>query len=183
MNFEGYSDCGVVLAVDLVNSAGATDTLPDVAALEAFVTERRVSAPGPITRAVLVEVHALRPRLRAIFEAPTATQAARVVNELLAETGALPQLSDHDGEAWHLHFTPPGAPLATRFAAESAMGLAAVIKAGGFERMSTCADDTCNDVFVDASRNRSRRFCNPDTCGNRSAVAAHRARRRAMVAG
>ncbi len=173
----------MLLAVDLVNTAGdpADDRLAAVGSLRDFVAERRVSSPGEITPAVLRDVQALRPRLRAVFEAPSAGHAATIVNELLAETGALPQLSDHDGEPWHLHFTPLGAPLASRFAAEAAMGLAAVIKAGGFLRMATCVDRGCRDVFVDASRNRSRRFCDPATCGNRSAVAAHRARRRAMA--
>jgi predicted RNA-binding Zn ribbon-like protein len=43
--------------------------------------------------------------------------------------------------------------------------------------MNTCADESCGDVFVDASRNRSRRYCS-DTCANRLNVAAHRRRRR-----
>jgi predicted RNA-binding Zn ribbon-like protein len=38
-----------------------------------------------------------------------------------------------------------------------------------------CADDDCEGVVLDLSRNRSRRFCST-TCGNRNAVAAYRAR-------
>jgi predicted RNA-binding Zn ribbon-like protein len=33
-------------------------------------------------------------------------------------------------------------------------------------------------VFVDLSRNRSRRYCDSRTCGNRLHVAAYRARQR-----
>ena len=40
-----------------------------------------------------------------------------------------------------------------------------------------CASPTCRDVFVDLSRNRSRRYCDSRTCGNRLHVAAYRARR------
>lgn len=183
MNFDSYNDCGAVLAVDLVNSEGISepDELGDVEALRAFLADHEISAPGPLSPAVLGEVVALRPRLRAIFEAADDVAAARLINDLLRETGALPQLTDHDGEAWHLHFTPPHVPLGSRLAAEAAMGLAGVMRAGGFERLGICADDTCREVFVDASRNRSRRFCNPELCGNRSSVAAHRARRRAMA--
>lgn len=182
MNFDSYTDCGVVLAVDLVNSEGRTDPdqLADVEALHDFLQVHEIGAPGPLSAEVLDEVVALRSRLRAVFDAPDGATAARLINEVLLETRALPQLTNHDGEPWHLHYTPPGAPLATRLAAEAAMGLAGVLRTGGFERLGVCADDTCRDVFVDASRNRSRRFCNPDLCGNRSSVAAHRARRRAL---
>ncbi|MPZ87700.1 MAG: hypothetical protein GEU81_06405 [Nitriliruptorales bacterium] len=183
MNFDSYTDCGVVLAVDLVNSEGISepDELGDLEALRTFLEDHEISAPGPLSAVVLGEVMALRPRLRAVFEAADGAAAARMINDLLQETAALPQLTDHDGDAWHLHFTPPGAPLAARLAAEAAMGLAGVMRAGGHERLGICADIACLEVFVDASRNRSRRFCNPDLCGNRSSVAAHRARRRAMA--
>jgi predicted RNA-binding Zn ribbon-like protein len=45
-------------------------------------------------------------------------------------------------------------------------------------RLSLCADDACNGVVLDLSRNRSRRFCST-SCGNRNAVAAYRARQSA----
>jgi len=181
MNFDSYNDCGVEMAVSLVNTAArqAGELLSDARALRALLDRQRVSSVGRIDHEVLAEVHSLRARLRAVFDADSDGEAVARVNALLAEAGALPQLSAHDGEPWHLHYSPPGAPLATRLAAECAMGLAGVLRSGGFDRMSTCADETCGDVFVDASRNRSRRYCDPDTCGNRANVAAHRARRRA----
>jgi hypothetical protein len=37
----------------------------------------------------------------------------------------------------------------------------------------------CDQVLVDLSRNRSERYCDARTCGNRVHVAAYRARRRA----
>lgn len=175
MNFDSYTDCAVLLAVEVVNG-----DLPDAAALRALLERLDLSAIGGIDGRTLAAVHALRPRLRAVFDAPTDAEAAALVNTLLDEAGALPQLTAHDGEAWHLHYTPPDGRLEERIQAESAMGLAGVIRAGGFHRMSVCADPTCGDVFVDASRNHSRRFCNPDTCGNRASVAAYRARQRVV---
>ncbi len=176
MNFDSYNDCGVVLAVDLVNA-----DLPDPVALRTLLKERNFSAIGPIDEACLAATHRLRARVRAIFDAADEAEAAGIINQLLVDAAALPQLTDHDGEQWHLHYTPVGAPLPARMAAEAAMGMAGVMRAGGFDRMSVCADPTCNEVFVDASRNRSRRFCDPDTCGNRASVAAYRARQRAAV--
>jgi predicted RNA-binding Zn ribbon-like protein len=57
------------------------------------------------------------------------------------------------------------------------MGLTVAIIEGGYERFGTCSSSTCDDVFVDGSRNRSRRHCS-DTCTTRENVAAHRARQR-----
>jgi predicted RNA-binding Zn ribbon-like protein len=176
MNFDTYTDCGILLAVEFTN------TVPqDPVALGELLVRTQFSHVGAIDERAVADVRDLQPRLRAIFDAADAGEAARRVNALLVEARALPQLTDHDGEEWHLHYTPPGAPLGTRLMAETAMGLAGVLQLGGFDRMRRCADPTCGFVFVDASRNRSRRFCNPDTCGNRASVAAYRARRRATA--
>lgn len=180
MDFDSYTDCSVVMAAGLANSVCSRhgELLADETALGEFLQRHQLSNPGRLDEATLDQVRALRPRIRAIFEAADVAEAARLINELIVDSAALPQLTAHDGEPWHLHFTPPGVPLAQRLGAEAAMGLAGVIRNDGFDRMRTCADDTCSDVFVDASRNRSRRFCDPDTCGNRANVAAYRARRR-----
>ena len=97
-------------------------------------------------------------------------------HELLTAASALPQLVRHDGWGWHLHATTPERPLATRMAVEAAMALVDVVRSDELERLRVCAADDCDDVHVDLSRNRSRRFCGP-TCGNRTNVAAYRARR------
>ncbi|MGH9036560.1 MAG: CGNR zinc finger domain-containing protein, partial [Acidimicrobiia bacterium] len=62
------------------------------------------------------------------------------------------------------------------------MGLAIVIRDQGLDRLRVCSAIGCSRVFVDTSRNRSRRYCDPSTCGNRTNVAAYRARQRSGVA-
>ena len=57
------------------------------------------------------------------------------------------------------------------------MAMVDVIRADEMVRLGTCAADDCDDVVLDLSRNRSRRYCST-TCGNREAVAAYRARQR-----
>ena len=59
----------------------------------------------------------------------------------------------------------------------TAMGLTAVVAEYGLNRLGVCSSDTCRDVFVDTSRNRSRRHCST-TCATREHVAAHRQRKR-----
>ena len=67
--------------------------------------------------------------------------------------------------------------LEVRILVETAIAMIDVIRADELSRLSVCADDDCESVVLDLSRNRSKRFCST-TCGNRNAVAAYRARQR-----
>ena len=59
------------------------------------------------------------------------------------------------------------------------MGLAELLVAGESERVRSLRRPACREVFVDLSSNRSRRYCDSRTCGNRLHVAAYRARKAA----
>jgi anthraniloyl-CoA monooxygenase len=65
---------------------------------------------------------------------------------------------------------------ATRMAVEAAMAMIDVVRTGELSRLRLCAGDDCDNVVVDLSKNRSKRFCESG-CGNRAAVAAYRARK------
>ena len=184
MNFDAYTDLSVVTAVDLVNTRDAetgADALTSPADLLRFLRDHRDSYGRELTTTDVEDVRALRGRLRGVFTSGDIFGVVAVLNALLAESNALPQLTDHDG-VWHFHFTPPESSLVAHMAAEAAMGLASVIRDHGLERLQVCAAVGCSRVFVDTSRNRSRRYCNPEICGNRTNVAAYRARRRAAEA-
>jgi predicted RNA-binding Zn ribbon-like protein len=45
-----------------------------------------------------------------------------------------------------------------------------------WSRLKACPDATCLQAFYDASRNRSRRWCSMESCGNRAKVRGYRAR-------
>jgi predicted RNA-binding Zn ribbon-like protein len=176
MLFAHDTEVALAAAAALVNTVGIDgDTLPDLAALNAFFDEWEWSGRRARTNAELDDVRALRPRLRAVWQADV-DDAVQIVNDLLREAHALPQLVKHDGWDYHLHATSPDAPLASRMAVEAGMAFVDVIRAGEFARLRVCAADDCNDVYVDLSKNRSRRFCD-GSCGNRTNVAAYRARR------
>ena len=51
-----------------------------------------------------------------------------------------------------------------------------LVRAGAWERLKVCPDDTCGWAFYDESRNRSRRWCSMNVCGNREKVRAYRDR-------
>jgi len=167
-------------AAALVNTAATlptdTEDLATVADLDEFVRDWEWTGAHSGEPAELEAVKALRPRLRRLWTADT-DDAVALVNELLAEAGALPQLVRHGEWSWHLHATPPEAPLATRMAVEAAMAMVDVIRADELARLRVCAADDCADVVVDLSKNRSKRFCDGG-CGNRANVAAYRARQR-----
>ncbi|MFF8999643.1 CGNR zinc finger domain-containing protein [Streptomyces achromogenes] len=174
--------CALDTVVDLVNSApeddAATDGLPDVQALTVFVRSHKISDVGVLSELDLSAVRRLRGRFAAIFAAPDARSAALMINELVAAAGTTPRLTDHDGYDWHMHYFAPGASVADHLAADCGMALAFFVVAGEQERLRRCEAPDCRRAFVDLSRNRSRRYCDSRTCGNRLHVAAYRARRR-----
>ena len=163
-------------AVDLVNTGEEPDTLTTVAHLEAWYAVHGYTGRHDGDEAELAALRALRPVLRELLTTDR-DGAAELVNALLAEAHALPQLVRHGGLDWHIHATPADAPLDRRVVVESAMAMVDVIRADEMSRLDTCAADDCDDVVLDLSRNRSRRYCST-TCGNREAVAAYRARQR-----
>ena len=130
--------------------------------------------------AELEAVRALRPRLARLWEA-TEDEAADIVNGLLREGGALPQLVRHDSWDYHVHATSPHAPLADRMAVEAAMAFTDVIREQAARPAAGLRGRRLHDVLVDLSKNSSRRFCDA-ACGNRMNVAAYRRRRSAAPA-
>ena len=163
----------------LVNTGRARDgdTLGDLAALDVLLETWRFTGSRTRDAAELAAVRALRARLEQLWSLDE-DGAVVLVNTLLHEANALPQLVRHDGWDYHLHATSPQAPLADRIAVEAAMAMVDVIRSKELDRLRVCAADDCADVMVDLSKNRSRRFCDT-TCANRTNVAAFRARRSA----
>ncbi len=182
MLFSHDTEHSLACAVDLVNSAplGSNEEgLPDLAALREFVVRYDVSEVGRLAAADLEAVQRLREAIRPVFSAPDDATAAAVVNTLVSQAGVTPRLTDHDGYDWHIHYFTPGASLADHLAIDCGLALAHVIAAGETERLRRCEAPDCEQVLVDLSRNRSKRYCDARTCGNRLHVAAYRERQRA----
>jgi predicted RNA-binding Zn ribbon-like protein len=179
MVFAHDTEAALLAVAELVNTAGrGEEKLPDPGALAAFVAVHRFTGRHEKTREELDAVRALRPRLRRLWDAHE-DEVVDIVNALLREGSALPQLVRHDGWPYHLHATPSDAPLAERMAVEAAMAMVDVVREGELRRLRTCEFPDCDNVLVDLSKNRSKRFCDAG-CGNRAAVNAYRARRAAQ---
>jgi predicted RNA-binding Zn ribbon-like protein len=175
MLFAHDTEVALACAAALVNTAGERELLPDVAALDEFVRAWGWTGRRARDAAELAAVRDLRPRLRELWDVGEERVVA-IVNDLLREGRALPQLVKHDSWDYHLHATPPDAPLATRMAVEAAMAIVDVVRSKELGRLRICEYPGCRHVVVDLSKNRSKRFCDGG-CGNRAAVAAYRARK------
>jgi len=176
VTFAHDTEVALVAAAALVNSASDGDSLQSPEDLVGFLDAQGWFGSRAGDLAELDAVRALRPRLRELWRLPEPDLVPRV-NEILAEAAALPQLVDHDDLGWHIHAVPQDAPLATRMAVEAAMAFTDVVRAGELDRLKTCAAEDCDDVVVDLSRNRSKRFCEGG-CGNRENVRAYRDRQK-----
>ncbi len=177
MLFTDDTDAALQAAVALVNSADEPgDPLGSVDDLSAFLASWPYTGRVDATERELRAVRRLRPALKALLLAER-DEAAEIVNGMLAQAKALPQLQRHDHWDWHVHAVDPDRPLEERVVVETAMAMIDVIRADEMSRLDRCAADDCDDVVLDLSRNRSRRYCST-TCGNREAVAAYRARQR-----
>ncbi len=193
MDFDSYAD----FAVDLVSSEpdglDGADPLASLDGLTGFLATTRpwmarraeVADLGPLTR--------LRKELRTVFDAAGQGRSAAMVdrlNHLLERHRPRPSISGHDDSDWHLHIAADRGPVATEFATGAVMGLAMAFLDLGAERFGTCADPRCSGVFLDTSRNRSRRYCSercatrrtwPHTANASGLAAAERRRRLAVV--
>ncbi|GAA3020862.1 CGNR zinc finger domain-containing protein [Microbacterium dextranolyticum] len=186
MVFIHDTEMSLRAAAALVNTlpgtAGvATDGLTTQADVDAYL--REFSYTGTIRRdgAELDAVRANRPRLRALWDVDR-RGAVPLVNAMLRDGHALPQLVLHDGFDWHIHATEPEAPLSTRMLVEAAMAFVDVIRADRWDRVRTCSADDCDAVYVDFSKNGSKRYCDTGNCGNRMNVIAYRRRKAAETA-
>jgi predicted RNA-binding Zn ribbon-like protein len=188
VNFNSHTDAVLAVAVTLVNTLtpgqarGRPYAPPDGAALPA-AARAALQADGssdrpPLALAEGEQVGAVAAELRPVFEAVAVGDvdaAARTVNALLAQTGAHPFLDRHDGEPWHLHFHGADESLATGWAAGCATGLAVVLGSAEASRLGVCTAPRCDRVYVDTSRNGTRRFCST-ACQNRVKAAVFRER-------
>ena len=187
VNFNSHTDTVVGMAVALVNllTPGEDRSRPyeppagteRAAALNAlFKSADSRSQVTPAEAEAFVRVAAdLRPVFTSVAGGDIDSAAHRV-NDLLAATGAHPALDRHDGEPWHIHFhSADETSLAKGWAAGCASGLAIVLGGELHDRLGVCTAPRCDRVYVDTSRNGSRRFCST-ACQNRVKAAAFRER-------
>jgi predicted RNA-binding Zn ribbon-like protein len=172
VNFDAYAH----RAVNLVNAplAGLDD-------LQLLLREESWMLDAATDRDVATFRRAQK-KLRDVFELGAGehdNEAVTALNTLLEAHPMQPRISGHAGD-WHMHVTSRGASISAEYLAGAIWGLAVWLCEYGSARFGVCADERCGNVYLDTSSNCCRRFCS-ERCATRSHVAAHRARKRALI--
>jgi len=181
MVFIHDTEMSLRAAAALVNTLPATDSegldrLVTQADFDAYLDEYAYTGTFRRDDDELSAVRANRERLRELWDVDR-EGAVPLVNAMLRDGQALPQLVIHDTFDWHIHATESDAPLSTRMLVESAMAFVDVIRSDQWDRVRICDADDCQSVYVDFSKNGSKRYCDTGNCGNRMNVIAYRRRK------
>lgn len=129
-----------------------------------------------LAAAAAVRGRELRGRLAEVWALAAGDEAAAVerVNALLAAAGPLRLTAG--GDVVGLAPAQVPADAVERLAAMAALALAETAMDGELTRLRVCEGEDCENALVDASRNRSKRFCDEANCANRTHVRSYRAR-------
>lgn len=168
---------------DLVTFAVRTDLIGESRAADLVAAAGREPERAA---AVLSRARLLRDVLDRVFTAVAITGRApeaeiAELNEFLTEGMRYRRLEPDDrccGWTWAAGDEPLAQmlwPIANA-AAELLVG-------GELDRVKRCGNDTCAWLFVDLSRNRSRRWCDMKECGNRAKARRHYARKKDSTEG
>lgn len=143
---------------------------------------RSLAAMGSATARAEVLERAIRFReaLYRIFVAtlagePAATADRAVLDAELGIALSFRRLVPSNG-SWRWEFEGSGVDaMLWRLAADASD----LLTSQELDRVRECSGDTCSWLFLDRSRNRSRRWCDMADCGNRSKARRHYARQKA----
>jgi predicted RNA-binding Zn ribbon-like protein len=163
---------------DLVEWAEQAEVLSEPAARRL----RRAARADPAAATdALRDAHALR---EAIHEVVTAraerrepgAAAAEMLNRFLGRALGRLRLGV-EGDACSWTFVDQGEEL-DRILWPVAWSAASLLTSADASLIRTCANEHCGWLFVDRSRNRSRRWCDMKGCGNMAKARRHYARKR-----
>lgn len=191
LDFVNTDDVRRGMRVDLLRDFDAFVRWLEAAALlddeRAGGIRRRAQLQLAGASAVLAEARRIRASLRTLAEkgAQSADIRRTVVSEInrvLGRSVGTRRLEERGDGSFMRAFVPGGDAFAALMipVVESA---ADSLVTGELARVRRCGDPTCPRVFLDATRNGRRRWCQMGTCGNRAKAARHRARVRRAVAG
>lgn len=142
-----------------------------------------LAASSPVTAAaVLAQAIELREAIYHIFVAlaASATPDARDIACLnLALAEALPYLQVQPSSQGYVWGWATGMDTVAALLRPIALSAAHLLTSAQVDRVKQCEDDRgCGFLFIDTSKNRSRRWCSMESCGNRAKVQRHRRRLR-----
>jgi predicted RNA-binding Zn ribbon-like protein len=153
------------------------DRLTDLSWFREVVTDvGRDDIAGSLRARDLTGLRELRESLLAVFRAGSADEAAGLLNRMLLEASAVPEVVVSTNGELGLQVAPDKRGLAA-LKARLPAALAAQVAQRGLGRLGTCAASPCQCAFVDRTRAETRRFC-CGACNDRAAAQLYRQRKR-----
>ena len=137
---------------------------------------RAMLKAGQTSKGVLKRAVSLRESIYRILAAQAAGRRARptdlaILNETVREAlGYLRLVPQANGFAWRW---PPDSDAARRILWTVARSAAELLTSDHLGAVRVCAGSGCGWLFLDLSRNRSRRWCAMSDCGNREKARRH----------
>jgi len=159
-NLEGYAD--------LVDWAEQSRLLTHA---EAQALRRAATRKPAEARRTLERARALREAVFAVFSAladgrPVPAEALRSLNGALARAFARLELAP-ERPGFRARFAGAPDDLERPLFAVARSAYELLTAPDELERLRVCAAETCDWLFLDRSKNRSRRWCDMSVCGNR----------------
>lgn len=147
---------------------------------------RRARARRPAAQGVWRRALALREAVHRVFKALARHQGVAAA-DLAVVNGALAAALPHgrvvparNGFSWSWD---DDARLLDRMLWPVARSAAELLTAAELRRVKQCPGPNCGWLFLDLSKNGSRRWCEMEVCGSRAKARAYYARRKAEAAG
>jgi predicted RNA-binding Zn ribbon-like protein len=190
----GLALVGGALALDFANTAAGRGTAEPVerltsvsdlvdwaahaGAIDAAALRRRRAQFAHAAQGVLRQARGLREAVHAVGaalargEAPPRA-ALRTIGDAAQRALAQAELAPA-GAGYALDFS--AAPLEHALLGPVAWSALDLLRTGNFERLKSCPGPGCGWLFLDRSKNNSRRWCDMATCGNRTKAKRHRQR-------
>lgn len=200
---DEYNPDGDSLCLDFINTVSwrgspqQSDFLKDYARLVSWAEMMEILGNGEAGQ--LIEIAARQPqqagavlgRAIALREALYRIFSAFIKGNTPAEEDVA-LLNREVHLAWQkrsLTYTPAGMRLAWEGGAETlerilwpvAQSAADLLAADDLARVGECLGEGCGWLFIDASKNKSRRWCSMNDCGNREKARRHYQRKKASA--
>jgi predicted RNA-binding Zn ribbon-like protein len=163
-------------AIELLNS---DELLDDDAWLNAALRRWNLAPHRPLRPSDTEAFRQLRDRLRILADAVAAygrlpPAELALLNELLSATPLRAQLVAPPVGGYVLDLQPLATEWSDYAIGQLAGAFGSMLRRSHPPRLKLC--EGCRTAFWDATRSRTRRWCNTSTCGNRARVRRHRAR-------
>lgn len=146
-----------------------------------FLNRRRLTAPVPAAPEDLEELRKFRDQLRRFAEylsvqGDATSEMVEAVNGKLQHSAVIRRVAQEE-ERIRIELTPQEHTW-NAVLAEVAASFAQTLADGSGSRVRICDNTNCKWVFLDDTRNRSKRFCDDKLCGNLMKVRRFRERKK-----